>query len=92
MSYSARTTVRRTGVGMRESNPLIIPKAILPTGSEGWAVFPGSSGVEVRLWDRSRWRAGALAQLGERCICNAEVTGSIPVGSMIDFRGHLAAR
>lgn len=25
---------------------------------------------------------GALAQLGERCICNAEVTGSIPVGSI----------
>jgi hypothetical protein len=25
---------------------------------------------------------GALAQLGERRICNAEVTGSIPVGSI----------
>jgi hypothetical protein len=35
-------------------------------------------GREIRYFSRL---AGALAQLGERCICNAEVTGSIPVGS-----------
>ena len=35
--------------------------------------------------DRSYWtdRRGAIAQLGERLVCNQKVTGSIPVGSTI---------
>ena len=28
-------------------------------------------------------RRGAIAQLGERLVCNQKVTGSIPVGSTI---------
>jgi hypothetical protein len=30
-------------------------------------------------------KAGAVAQLGERRVCNAEVAGSIPVGSIERF-------
>jgi hypothetical protein len=35
------------------------------------------------------WSNGAVAQLGERCVRNAEVGGSIPLGSTIR---HLEAR
>ena len=31
--------------------------------------------------ERSRKRDGAIAQLGERRVCNAKVVGSIPTGS-----------
>ena len=34
----------------------------------------------------SEW--GALAQLGERCLCKAEVTGSSPVRSIRRDHGH----
>ena len=40
------------------------------------------------------WRAvgrGAVAQLGERRLCKAEVGGSSPPGSTTSHRGHLAA-
>src|SRR5262245_28921948 len=30
-----------------------------------------------------RWFSGAIAQLGERCLCKAEVRGSIPLGSTL---------
>ena len=32
--------------------------------------------------------SGAIAQLGERDVCNVEVAGSIPAGSIREFDGR----
>ncbi len=40
-----------------------------------------------------RWSAagglGAIAQLGERPVCNGKAAGSIPAGSIYDFKFYL---
>ena len=49
----------------------------------GWTTRPVSSNME-KLRDgrrERRWPIGAVAQLGERCVRNAEVEGSIPFRS-----------
>ena len=43
---------------------------------------PISEESSIDLFLKDEWR-GAIAQLGERLVCNQKVTGSIPVGSTI---------
>src|SRR5215213_11607624 len=47
--------------------------------------YPGGGGL--RTYNRPT--TGAIAQLGERGVCNAEVAGSSPAGSIADSAGSV---
>jgi hypothetical protein len=75
------------GILLMDARSLVTGTRVLSVTSRSTTI---SALIHLECTDVSK--RGALAQLGERLVCNQEVTGSIPVRSMFNATADLSTR